>query len=73
MELFTRLSTVILIQLNESESKLIFNHLPTCPLVFLSIDYQGGQNLSQETIDYLSSTIEKCSHLRKFEFKKNVN
>jgi len=69
LHLFTRLTSLTLIQINESESKIFLNHIITCSIVSLSIEYQHEQKLNISTINLLSSTIEKLNNLRKFEFK----
>jgi len=69
VHLFTRLFSLTLIRINESESNIFLNHIITCPIVSLSIGYYHESSLSIATIDLLSSTIEKLNNLRKFEFK----
>jgi hypothetical protein len=69
LHLFTRLSSLTLIQVNESQSEIFLNHIITCPIVSLSIEYQHEQKLNMGIIDLLSSTIEKFNNLRKFELK----
>jgi len=71
LHLFTRLTSLTLIQINVSESKIFLNQIITCPIISLSIEYQheDEQKLNTEIIDLLSSTIEKLNNLRKFELK----
>ncbi|CAF0763463.1 unnamed protein product [Rotaria sordida] len=67
ISLFTRLRSLTLIQVSESDSIVYLQHISTCSLVSLSIDYRNMPRPITTTDDFLSTNLEKLRNLRKFE------
>jgi hypothetical protein len=68
---FTRLRSLTLIQIDESNLRIYLKYVNTCSLVSLSIAYRNQWKPTDETISFFSSFFEKVNNLQKLDLKIN--